>query len=149
MSRRAGILFVIAGSAITLTGLLAAQQQAPAATNPLGATPGAIEAGQTLFNQVCQSCHGAGAQGSERGPALTGTLKNGNTDADVFRTIRHGVPGTQMVAFGSFTDAQVWGLVSFIHSAQGGAPAAAPGSTATGDVAGGEAVFFGKGACSD
>src|SRR5262245_30116399 len=149
MSRRARIVFLIAGSAIVLTGVLAAQQTAPAAVDPLGSTPAAIAAGQTLFNQVCQSCHGPGGQGSDRGPALTGTLKNGNTDADVFRTIRNGVPGTQMVAFGSFTDAQVWQLVSFIHSTQGGAPAAAPAGTATGDVAGGEAVFFGRGACSD
>ena len=127
-----------------MTGLLAAQQTAPAATNPLGSMPAAIEAGQTLFNQVCQSCHGPGGQGSDRGPALTGTLKNGNTDADLFRTIRNGVPGTQMAAFGNFTDAQVWQLVSFIHSTQAGAPAAAPAGTATGDVAGGEAVFFAK-----
>src|SRR4029079_756424 len=122
--RGASILFLIAGSATVLTGALAAQQTAPAATNPLGTTPAAIAAGQTLFNQVCQSCHGPGAQGSDRGPALTGTLKNGNTDADLFRTIRNGIPGTQMVAFGTLTDAQVWQLVSFIHSTQGGAAAA-------------------------
>jgi len=148
MSRRARILFLIAGSTV-LTGVLAAQQTAPAATNPLGSTSAAIAAGQTLFNQVCQSCHGPGAQGSDRGPALTGTLKNGNTDADLFRTIRNGVPGTQMVAFGSFTEAQVWQLVSFVRSTQGGAPAAAPAGSATGDVADGEAVFFAKGGCSD
>src|SRR4029078_4348159 len=110
-------------------------------------TAAAIAAGQTLFNEVCQSCHGPGGQGSDRGPALTGTLKNGNTDADVFRTIRNGVPGTQMVAFNSFTDAQVWQLVSFIRSTQGNA--AAPTGSVTGDVSAGEAVFFAKGGCSD
>src|SRR5262245_66391729 len=115
MSRRARIVFLIAGSAIVLTGVLAAQQTAPAAANPLGSTPDAIAAGETLFNQVCQSCHGPGGQGSDRGPALTGTLKNGNTGADVFRTIRNGGPGKQMAALRRFTEQKLWQTVCLLQ----------------------------------
>src|SRR5262245_30333069 len=115
MSRRATILFVIAGSATVLTGALTAQQTAPAARNPLGSTPAATAAGQTLFNQVCQSCHGPGGQGSDRGPALTGTLKNGNTDAEVFRTIRNGGPGKQMAALRRFTEQKLWQTVCLLQ----------------------------------
>ena len=111
-------LLILAAPA--LSAVLVAQQNAPPVRNPLGGDPAVAAEGQTLFNQVCQSCHGPGGQGSDRGPALTRTtLKHGNADADLFRAIRTGVPGTQMPPFAGFTDAQIWQLVSYIRSLQG------------------------------
>jgi len=79
-----------------LSVVLVAQQNAQPVRNPLGGDPAVVAEGQSLFNQVCQSCHGPGGQGSDRGPALTRTtLTRGNADADVFRAIRTGVSGTQ------------------------------------------------------
>ena len=48
-------------------------QRADTTRNPLGNSPAAIAAGQRVYDQTCQPCHGASGQG-DRGPALdTGT----------------------------------------------------------------------------
>jgi mono/diheme cytochrome c family protein len=58
-------------SAALSAALLSAQQgQQGVAGNPLATNPSNVANGQRLFNQTCQSCHGAGGQG-DRGPALT------------------------------------------------------------------------------
>ena len=65
------------------------------------------------------------------GPALNTTgLKHGDGDADLFRTIRQGVSGTQMPPYKGLRDEQVWQLVSYIRSLQnrGASPAAARGA---------------------
>jgi len=40
----------------------------------------------------------------------------GGADADLFHTVRAGVPGSQMPPFAGFSDEQVWQLVSYIRS---------------------------------
>ena len=78
-------------------------------------------------------------------------MKHGDGDADLFRTIRQGVSGTQMPPYKGLRDEQVWQLVSYIRRLQnrGAAPAAARGAMVPeGDVAAGEALFFGKAACA-
>ena len=50
---------IVAGPA--LSAVLIAQQNTPPVGNPLGGDPAVVAEGQSLFNQVCQSCHGAGA----------------------------------------------------------------------------------------
>ena len=94
--------------------LLSAQQPPPGvAANPLATNETNLANGQRLFNQTCQSCHGNAGQGSERGPSLARTtLTHGNTDADVFRAIRAGLPGTQMPPSPAFSDTDVWQLVT-------------------------------------
>jgi alcohol dehydrogenase (cytochrome c) len=125
-------------------------QVADTVTNPLGASPAAAAAGRELFGTVCQICHGAVGQGDrERGGAvlnMTG-LKHGDSDADIFRVIRNGVVGTQMVAFPGLTDQQVWQLVTFIHSLQNPGSAAASATPVPGDAAAGETLFFGRAEC--
>ncbi len=119
-------------------------------TNPLGASPAAAAAGRELFATVCQVCHGSVGQGDrERGGAvlnMTG-LRHGDADADIFRVVRNGVVGTQMVAFPGLTDQQVWQLVTFIHSLQNPGSAAASATPAPGDAAAGETLFFGRAEC--
>src|SRR5207249_3576391 len=115
--------------------------------NPLAADPAAVGAGQQLYNQTCQACHGPAGQG-DRGPALnTPTLAHGSSDGDLFHTIRAGLPATQMPAFPRLTDTQTWQLVAFIHRLQGAVPEAST-ETTPGDPAAGEAVFFGAGGCA-
>src|SRR5262245_34549308 len=101
-------------------GVLFAQQPpvSDTVTNPLANSPTAAAAGQQIFNGTCQTCHGAGAVGDpgRGGPALNATgLKNGDGDADLFRTIRTGVPGTQMPPYKGLSDEQIWQLVSYIR----------------------------------
>ena len=68
-------------------------------TNPLKDTAAAAVEGRALYAKTCQSCHGPAGEGSDRGPSLRGRLTHGNADADLFRAIRRGVPGTQMPPF--------------------------------------------------
>ena len=110
-----------------------------------------IAAGQTLYNQLCQTCHGpAGQGGGDRGPALnTGTFVHGNTDADLFRAIRSGIQGTQMAPFAGLTDTQVSQLVAYIRTLQPAARATAAPMPDAGDASAGETLFFGRAGCAN
>jgi len=130
--------FVFAGSAA-----VAQEHTATNGTNPLAGSPAAIAAGEKLYRQTCQACHGGQARG-DRGPALaTNTFSHGNDDADLFRNIRSGISGSAMPSFSKLTTDQTWQLVSYIRSLSGGAA----NETVTGDSAAGEQLFYGKAAC--
>src|SRR5215510_3963217 len=74
--------------------------QADVISNPFANDPAAPAAGKAVFESTCAACHGAGAAGSERAPALnTGTLQHGTADQEIFQTIKSGVPGTLMPSF--------------------------------------------------
>ena len=99
-------------------GVLLAQQLPVSDTvmNPLANNPTAAADGQRIYDGTCQTCHGnAGVGDRDRGgPALNTTgLKHGDGDADLFRTIRQGVAGTQMPPYKGLRDEQIWQLVSY------------------------------------
>lgn len=99
--------------------------------------------GRELFAGACSACHGVNGEGGH-GPSLTGTAElRRATDQDLFRFIRHGVPGTDMPAF-RFPDAQVQELVKFVRSLS----APAIDSPLQGDIRAGREIFFGKGQCA-
>ena len=80
--------------AIAAAGVIVAAAQPDVARNPLAADPSAAVSGGRVYEDGCVSCHGVAGQG-DRGPALnTGRFVRGGSDADLFRTIREGVPGT-------------------------------------------------------
>lgn len=139
-----GILF--AGVLFTATCPLAAQNDVPdAVRNPFATDPSAVAAGKLLYEQTCQGCHGGDARG-DRGPGLTGALKHGSTDNDIYQTIRNGVQGTQMPAFSGLPTDSVWRIVTYLDSLD---PAKTNRrETVPGDVAAGSKVFFGKGGCA-
>jgi len=152
------VKFSLLAAAATMVGALSAQQAPVSDTvvNPLASNPTAATEGQRIYDGTCQTCHGAaGAGDRERGtPPLSATgLKHGDGDADLFRTIRTGISGTQMPPYKGLRDEQIWQLVSYIRSLQGGASVAGAAKGAMtpveGDPAAGEAVFFGKAACSN
>src|SRR3954471_22718441 len=136
-----------------MTALALAAQQAQVADtviNPLANDPAAAPEGQRIFAGTCQACHGVGAQGDRErgGPNLTARgFKHGDGDGEIFRTIRSGVPGTQMPPYAALTDQQTWQLVAYIRSLQQAAAAtgrpASGSAPARGDTASGEALFFG------
>jgi PQQ-dependent dehydrogenase (methanol/ethanol family) len=140
-------LAALAGAA----GMVAAQNRADTPTNPFAGNAGAVTAGRNTFNGACSACHGPGASGTERAPALSGSLKHGSEEYDIFQTIRNGVPGTAMPAFDALPPEEIWRLVTFIKSLSGeaaparGAPIVA---AAAGDAVNGRRVFFGKGDCA-
>jgi PQQ-dependent dehydrogenase (methanol/ethanol family) len=148
MSKRIKLL-VLAAAALSV-GVLFAEQDVPGiVSNPLAGNLTSAADGLRLFNQTCQACHGPAGQGSDRGPALmTRRLVHGNADADLFRSIRAGVAGTQMPPFAGLSDTQIWQLVTYLRSLQAPAHAAGAMSPTSGDAAAGEALFFGRAACA-
>ncbi|HMD50567.1 MAG TPA: c-type cytochrome [Bryobacteraceae bacterium] len=130
MSRLTMVLFVAA--------LCRAQN-----TNPFASDPKAAETGRWNFRILCSPCHGIHAQGG-RGPDLTlGTYSSGDTDADLFRVIARGVPGSEMAGYsGRVEDDGIWRLVSYIRSV-----AKHDAAPLTGDASAGERLFWGKGNC--
>src|SRR4030095_3308688 len=120
------------------------QEDKPAVKNPFAGDANAVESGRLQFRMACAGCHGLRATGGRSGPDLTrGTFAGGNTDADLYRVISDGVPGTEMPAFtGRLQDDERWRLASYLNSL-------APHDTALipGDSAAGEKLFWEKGGC--
>jgi alcohol dehydrogenase (cytochrome c) len=136
--------------AAAIVGMALAAQQADRVINPLAGKPEAVQAGRGLYNQACQSCHGPAGKGERgRGPALnTGAFAHGGEDADLFHTIRTGVPGSEMPGFRGLSDEQIWQLIAYIRTLTAAPPPSPAGaSVAGGNAASGEALFFGKAGC--
>ena len=143
MHRRA--LLTTVAAAIVLVALARGQQKAE--TNPVAGNPAAIEEGHSLFRANCSPCHGLNAQGGGRGPDLTsGRWVHGSSDAQIFSTITHGVPGTEMPANG-FEDSETWAIVAYVRSLSP-ASSLANTSATTGDRARGEQIFAHTAGCA-
>jgi len=116
--------------------------------NPLAGDPQAAEAGKYHFRINCAMCHGLGARGGGRGPDLSrAKKKHGSSDAEMFRTIHDGVPGTDMpAAMGSIgvemKDLEIWQVITYLRSIEVKTPAP------TGDAAHGKELFYGSAGCS-
>jgi putative heme-binding domain-containing protein len=135
-----GKRFVLAGA---LSVALALQAQEKPVTNPVAGDPAAIREGASLFRGNCSPCHGLNAGGGGRGPDLTaGRWVHGSTDADIFHTITHGVPGTEMPA-NDFEDSETWAILAYIRSLTPG-----KSETVSGDRAAGEKIFWQTAGCS-
>jgi putative heme-binding domain-containing protein len=118
--------------------------------NPFAGDAKAAKIGESQFRANCAFCHGLGARGGGRGPDLTRAQKrHGNSDADIFRTINEGVPGTAMPPNGAtqqgvgMTEEEIWQVITYIRSAQAKAPARLMGIAAHG-----KGLFYGSAACS-
>lgn len=133
-----GLLILLA-----LTAALDAQDR-----NPFANDTKAAEAGKSHFRINCALCHGLGARGGGRGPDLTrAKKKHGNSDAELFRTIHDGVPGTDMpAAMGSIgvemKDQEIWQVITHLRSIEVNTP------PPTGNAAHGKALFYGAANCS-
>ena len=135
---------VIASFSLSAVWVAAGQNPQPGARNPLAGNAAAISAGAERFARSCATCHGV----DDRAPSLaTGAFARGGDDDEIARTIRAGVPGTQMPPFPALTTDEVWQLVAYIRTLSG-APASAAAGGAAGDAAAGELVFNGKGGCA-
>lgn len=94
--------------------------------NPLKGQPDALATGRALFEQKCQRCHGATAEGN--GPDadpdhraamdLTDPKRAGrNPDGIVFHKILSGRGRPQMPAFrDELTTEQIWAVVTYVQS---------------------------------
>jgi cytochrome c oxidase cbb3-type subunit 3 len=138
------VLLFLSCVAATALSLLAQDK------NPFAGSAQAAKVGESQFRANCAFCHGLGAHGGGRGPDLTRAQKmHGNADADLFRTINQGVPGTAMPPNGAtqqgvgMTEEEIWQVITYIRSVQVKADAQAAGNAAHG-----KALFYGSATCS-
>jgi PQQ-dependent dehydrogenase (methanol/ethanol family) len=102
-----------------------------------------LQKGEQLFGTVCASCHGIGATGGERGPALVSNRSlRGLPEAQIQGIISKGTPGG-MPPF-TLPEDQLQALAQWVRSLNVSAYDLKP----EGDVASGERFFFGAGGCS-
>lgn len=118
--------------------------------NPFAANQSAAKAGEFEFRINCAFCHGLGARGGGRGPDLTRAhLMHGDSDADLFRNINQGIPGTAMPANGTngqgvgMTDEEIWQIITYLRSIQIKAP-----HQSVGNAERGKELFYGDARCS-
>ncbi|MBX3020308.1 MAG: cytochrome c [Bdellovibrionales bacterium] len=87
--------------------------------------PDMVAHGKQVYGNVCAVCHGpAGMGDGPAGKGLTppprnfveGKWKHGGDSIALFETIKNGMPGTSMAAFGTLPLNDRWALVQFIHS---------------------------------
>jgi putative heme-binding domain-containing protein len=112
----------------------------------------ALEEGQAMFRGLCSGCHGGAGRGG-KGPDLTDDRWiHGDTDDDIARVIRNGVPRTTMKKLGeSLKEEQIRKLILYIRSL-----ARQPGEATwkpylAGDPKAGRKLFFdpkGKALCA-
>ena len=96
-----------------------------------------------LFVEKCGICHGNEATGTDRGPPLANSRRlRGRAVADIASVIRKGTTGGMPPV--PLADEEVDQLSAFVHSMNITAFEARP----EGDLAAGEAFFFGKGDCA-
>jgi putative heme-binding domain-containing protein len=130
-------------SAVLAHARPAARRQEPTPQDAAKASAAGVKEGASLFRADCSPCHGLNAQGGGRGPDLTsGRWTHGSTDAEIFRTITQGVPGTEMPA-NAFEDSETWTIIAYLRSLQ-------PPSRAVvaGDPAKGRKIFDSTGCAS-
>ena len=105
-------------------GRVAAQN--PQTKNPFQGNPDAIRAGMGIFRARCADCHGVDARGI-RSPDLTQVWASGRTDEGLFKTLRNGVPNTEMPAVGPRTsDDEIWKVLAYLRTLAAPAPTDPP-----------------------
>jgi putative heme-binding domain-containing protein len=117
---------------------------APAEKNPFD-TPRDAELGRRTFVTAggCSYCHANDGSGG-RGANLTlGEYRFGGSDAELFETIRNGIPGSDMPPTRG-PDQEIWHLVAFVKrlGSQG------LDEKARGDAAAGKVIYETKGGCA-
>src|SRR5258708_3495059 len=97
--------------------------------SPFAGDAKAAKLGESQFRANCAFCHGLGARGGGRGPDLSRAQKrHGNSDAELFRTINEGAPGTAMPPNRAtqqrvgMTQAEIWQMSCTLHTLLAKAP---------------------------
>ena len=113
----------------------AVRSKTVAETNPFN-TDADVQQGAALFQLHCSYCHGSHGEGGRGADLTAGVYKQGGKDSDLFKTIRTGIPGTEMPAV-RVSDDEVWKIVGFVKrlGSQGLA------EKAPGDAAAGKAIY--------
>ena len=87
----------------------------------------AILAGMGGFRQRCADCHGTDGKGV-RAPDITHVWSSGRTDQGLFRTIRAGIPMTEMPSHPAprTSDREIWQMLAYLKTLAAPAPSDPP-----------------------
>lgn len=125
-------------------GVVAEQGAAPVQKNPFD-TPADAELGRMIFvtSGGCSYCHANDGTGGRGANLTNGEYRFGGSDAQLFETIRNGIPGSDMPPTRG-PDQEIWRLVAFVKrlGSQG------LNEKAPGDAAAGKAIYDTKGSCA-
>jgi putative heme-binding domain-containing protein len=99
-------------SAIALTVVVTAWAPATVAAQ----TPGDIEAGKTLFNGLCVTCHGFEGAGQMAPPLNRPRLRLAATDAALREIIAEGIPNSGMPRVRRTTENELRQLMAYVRS---------------------------------
>ena len=106
-----------------------------AETNPFN-TEADLQQGSALFQLHCSYCHGSHGEGGRGADLTAGVYKQGGRDPELFKTIRTGIPGTEMPAV-RVSDDEVWKLVGWVKKLG----SAGLAEKAPGDAVAGQAIY--------
>jgi cytochrome c oxidase cbb3-type subunit 3 len=110
--------------------------------NPFSA-PSDIATGHQYFLGHCAQCHGPEGEGGRGVNLTTGRYRHGDSDPQLYMTIRKGVPGSEM--HGSrLSPPELWRVVAYVRRLG----AAGAEEKATGDANAGRAIYEGKAGCA-
>jgi mono/diheme cytochrome c family protein/uncharacterized membrane protein len=118
-----GIVGLIAG-AVLILNTNAVSGGGQAVRNPIAPTSDSISAGQTLYTDTCQTCHGETGLGDgptaadlQPPPANLGVHVPLHPDYVLFEFIRDGIAGTPMTGVGNtMTDDEIWHVINYIKT---------------------------------
>src|SRR2546426_2038562 len=91
---------------------MALARASTAQTNPFDTPEGAAQ-GRALFQTHCSYCHGVRGEGGRGADLTAGQYRRGGSDANLYSTIRNGIPGKEMPAVRA-TDDEVWKMGAFV-----------------------------------
>lgn len=101
------------------TDLQKAPEKDKAKQNPMRDDPDAPVAGAILFENHCEECHGASAEGTRKGPSLRVKEVQDAAPGAIFWVLTNGVVRKKMPVWSKLPEQQRWQLVSYIKSLPG------------------------------
>lgn len=132
-------------AALWAASCFAAWPQTPQQSSPQTNIRPVSTRGKQTFASTCAHCHGLDGRGGERAPNIAENPKVQRLpDVQIAHIIENGIPGTAMPAFHSLEASTVKAVVTYLRTLQGTRQTL----KLPGDPVRGEAIFFGKAACS-
>ena len=115
---RAQVAVTPAAGATTAGGPSAGQAPAPAGGAGRGGGRGQSPAAP-LYAEHCAGCHGTDLGGGRAPSLFDEQWLSKRTDEEIAVAIKAGVPNTEMTAFKTLTDTEVWQLTQYIRTQSG------------------------------
>jgi mono/diheme cytochrome c family protein len=91
-------------------------EKSRAKQNPLSKDPDARAAGEILFEQHCEECHGAHGVGGKKAPSLRVAEVQEASEGSLFYILSNGIVRKRMPVWSKLPEPQRWQLVSYIKS---------------------------------